>query len=173
MEIGESKPTEVPLWQRLIAGRRPKRALIRASIPVALAIILFPHVFLPVYIRGISMEPTYHDGKINMINRQAYRWSKPKRGDVVCIKASGIHLMYFKRIIGLPSETLSITNGTVYIDGRPLDEPYVRNRYPWEEPPRKLEADEYYLIGDNRGMPQEQHDKGVASADHIAGKALW
>lgn len=167
----ESLP--VPLWKRLVVGRNPKRTLIRALILAGVTYCTFRFILLPVRITGISMEPTYHDRKVNLINCLSYIGKKPQRGDVVGVKTTDTHIMYLKRIIALPGETIAIHNGTVLIDDVPLDEPYVQFRAPWEEEPKKLAGDKYFVIGDNRGMPKEQHEFGRAGADQIVGKVLW
>ncbi len=169
--VTESVP--VPLWKRLVFGRRPKRTLVRALILACTAFVTFKFILLPVRVTGISMEPTYHDRGVNLINCLSYTRHKPQRGDVVGVETTGRSIMYLKRIVGLPGETFAIHNGVVLINGAPLDEPYVRFRQPWEEPAKIMEADKYFVIGDNRGMPQEQHEHGKAKAEQIVGKVLW
>ena len=161
------------LLQRVLIGRDPKRTLVRAAITAGVAFVVFKYCLIPVRIAGESMTPAYRDRSVNCINRLAYHWRVPRRGDVVAVRTSGIHNMFFKRIIALPGETVSITNGLVHIDGQPLAEPYVKEREAWQLPPRHLEVDEYFLIGDNRGMTQERHTFGVAEAKRIVGKVLW
>ncbi|MCX6904438.1 MAG: signal peptidase I [Verrucomicrobia bacterium] len=163
----------VPLWQRLLVGRNPKRTMVRVAILAVSSFIVFKFVLLPARICGESMEPTYRDGRVNFINQLAYRWKKPRRGDVVGVMMAGKHMMLLKRIIALPGETVAIEQGTVLINGQPLDEPYVKERAPWQLSPRPLGSNEYLLIGDNRGMPQETHDFGVANANRFVGKILW
>jgi len=160
-------------WKRLVAGRNPKSTLVRAAILAVVLVVVFKFILIPVHVKGISMEPTYHDGGVNFINRLAYRWGKPRRGDVVAVRTSGISIMFLKRIIGLPGETVAISKGVVLINGASLNEPYVKSRALWEETPRTLSNDEYFLIGDNRGMPQELHEHGRAKANRLVGKALW
>ena len=160
-------------WKHLVFGRNLERTLYRALLIAVVCFIVFHYILLPVRVSGISMEPTYRDGRINLVNRLAYIRHPPRRADVVAIRASGFHLMYLKRVIALPNETFAITNGVVLINDRPLPEPYLIRPYPWNLPPRKLGSDEYYLIGDNRRMPQEYHSFGTAQADHIVGKVLW
>lgn len=169
----------VPLWRRLVFGRNPKRTLLRATVLLVAAVVVFKFVLLPVRIDGTSMEPTYHDHAINFINRLAYIGRRPRRGDVVGVRfsaphgLSSPHVMYLKRLIGLPGETVAIRRGVVFIDGQPLEEPYVRAREPWEESPRTLKAGEYFVIGDNRGMPKDLHEHGTMDANRIVGKVLW
>ena len=171
-----SDPTSAPpasLLQRILVGRNPKRTLFRALILAACAAFLFGYVLVPVRISGVSMEPTYHDGGLNLINRPLYLLREPRRGDVVAVGTTGWHIMYCKRIIALPGETLAIRRGTVFINGQPLDEPYVKARDPWEVAPVQLSGDEVFVIGDNRGMDQELHVFGKVERRKLLGPMLW
>jgi len=160
-------------WKRLVLGRRPKVTLIRAAAMLVLAVVVFKFVLIPVRVDGDSMEPTYRNGSINFINQWAYRSHPPRRGDVVAVRYAGKSIMLLKRIIALPGEEVAIVRGQVMINGRPLQEPYLKNPAPWQLPPRRLETNEYLVIGDNRTMVQSQHLFGAARADRIVGKALW
>jgi signal peptidase I len=121
------------------------------------------------------MEPTYHNGRINLINRLAYWRSEPKRGDVVGIRLAGVRVMYMKRIIGLPGERVTFKNGTVLINDRELNEPYVKYRGRWRIPELKLGADEYYVVGDNRGTAPvgHGHEGGGIDRRRIIGKVVF
>jgi signal peptidase I len=163
----------VPLWKRLVFGRRLERTLLRAAVLALVVFLVSKFMLVPVRISGESMEPTYRNGRVNCINRLAYRWSRPQRGDVVAVRLSGPHVMLFKRVVGLPGETVAIERGFVVIDGKPLSEPYVKERAAWHLSPLRLEPDEYMVIGDNRGMPQQWHTFGAAKADRIMGKVFW
>jgi signal peptidase I len=136
--------------------------------------VVFGVVLLPVRLSGISMEPTYTDGEMNFANRFAYAGRRrPARGDVVAIRMAGMSVLYVKRVIGLPRETVEITMGTVLIDGQPLIEPTVVRKAPWNVPAVTLGEDEYFVIGDNRAMSVQNHDFGRASLDRIIGKMLF
>jgi signal peptidase I len=163
----------VPLWQRLLIGRRPLVTLLRAAVLAILLVLASRYCFLPVRITGISMEPTCHDKNFTLVSRLAFKWDVPKRGDIVAIQTSGTHIMYMKRIVGMPGESISIKGGVVQINSEPLDEPYVKYRQPWQLKEMKLGDDEYLVIGDNRGMAMEQHEFGRAYRNQIVGKALW
>jgi len=156
-----------------VYGRSLKRTLLRAALLMSVAFVVFRFILIPVRIEGDSMAPTYRDGGVNFINQLAYARHPPRRGDVVGVMMAGRRVMLFKRIVALPNERFSIARGRVFIDGQPLDEPYVRERSPWEITPRTLGPDEYLLIGDNRGMDQRLHVFGAAKADRIVGKVLW
>ena len=163
----------VPRWLRIaVIGRNPKVTLIRAAVLACLCFIVFKFVLLHIRVEGISMLPTYQDGSAHYVNRLAYVWRGPQRGDVVGIRLAGIHLMYLKRIVGLPGETVAFANGHVQINGEVLDEPYEKLPCDWNRPPEKLGPDEYFVVGDNRSMPQENHTFGKVERDRIVGKTF-
>lgn len=169
-------PSQLAHWARTLAfGRDPRRTLLRIVLLVTITFLLFHYVLLLRRIESVSMLPTFREGSVHLINRLAYRFTtKPQRGDIVGIRTSGLTVMYVKRIVGLPGETLAIRDGTVLVDGQPLDEPYVRHhRKPWRMKPRRLESDQYFVVGDNRSMFQEQHEFGVVRGERIIGKVIW
>ena len=129
-------------------------------------------VLLPIAVKGPSMFPTYQTSGVNFVNRLAYRFRDPQRGDIVAIRTSGLSIMFMKRIVGLPGETVAFHNGLAVIDGHPLSEPYVKLVSDWESPPEQLGPDEYYCVGDNRSMSQEEHTQGRAHRYRIVGKIL-
>jgi signal peptidase I len=170
--------SNAPWWQVATVGRNPKKTLIRALVLALLCIVVFKWILLPVRVEGISMAPTYADRSFNFVNRAAYFSHGPRRGDVVGIRLtppdgeSSPHVMYLKRIIGLPGETVSFVKGHVMIDGQPLDEPYEKESCDWNADPVTLGPDEYFFVGDNRTMPKEEHTFGKAERSRIVGKAF-
>jgi signal peptidase I len=145
---------------------------VRIAVLVVASFVVFHFVLLPIRVKGPSMMPTYRDGGINFVNRLAYFHSDPKRGDVVAIRLAGPSVMYMKRIVGMPGETYKYHEGQLYINDRPLDEPYVKLRCDWESPPQTLGPDQYYVVGDNRSMPKELHEEGTPHRQRIVGKIL-
>ena len=133
----------------------------------------FRWVLVPIRTEGISMLPTYQSGSLKFANRLAYMSAKPERGDIVAIRLAGPHVVYVKRVIGLPGETVAFVDGQVLINGTPLQEPYVRNRRPWNLDGVTLGPREYFVVGDNRGMRIELHDLGTVRRDRIVGQMLW
>jgi len=158
---------------RLIFGENPRRTTVRILILAAVSVVTFGWILIPVRAEGISMMPTYRNGSLNLVNRLAFLVKSPERGDIVAIRLAGPHAVYIKRIVGLPGERIAIADGTVRINGRSLDEPYVRNRSGWTMAEVQLGSDEYFLIGDNRGMREEEHDFGRAHRSRIVGKVVF
>jgi len=85
----------VPRWLRIaVIGRNPKVTLARAAVLAVLCIVVFKFILLHIRVEGISMLPAYQDGSAHYVNRLAYLWHEPRRGDVVSIRLAGVHLMY-------------------------------------------------------------------------------
>lgn len=165
--------SQVPRWLRIaVIGRNPKVTLIRAAVLAVVCILGYHFTVLRIRVEGISMLPTYQDGSKHFVNRVAYLWHEPRRGDVVSIRLAGVHLMYLKRIIGLPGETVAFVNGHVLINGEVLDEPYEKLPSDWNVPPVKLGPDEFFVVGDNRSMPSQDHTFGKVERNRIVGKAI-
>jgi signal peptidase I len=163
-----------PSWlQRVLIGRNPKRTLVRIVVLVVVSFFLFRFVLVPIRVEGGSMLPTYRENGVNFVNRLAYLFHEPRRGDVVAIRLlAGAHVMYMKRIVGLPGESVAFHNGLLYINGQPVDEPYVRLSGNWEREPEPIGPDHYYVVGDNRAMPWQDHTQGRAARALIVGKLL-
>ncbi|MEI8143791.1 MAG: signal peptidase I [Candidatus Berkelbacteria bacterium] len=123
---------------------------------------------------GQSMEPNYHDKEIVLWNKAVYSKDDPQRLDVVVMQYPGnTKYRYVKRVIGLPSETLSIQGGKVYIDGKVLSERYIPFGY--ETAPDKtwkLHNDEFFLMGDNRPGSNDSRFFGPVDRRFIEGKSL-
>lgn len=178
--MGTGATASIPvLIRNVVVGRRPAWTLLRILILVAVTFVAFRYVILLRKIESTSMLPTFREGSIHVINRLAYSGNRnPQRGDIVAVRTSGVTVLYVKRIVGLPGDSLEIRNGTVLIDGQPLDEPYVSPRKrPWNWPtrpprPRKLEEGQYFIVGDNRSMAQEQHEFGIVERSRIVGKVV-
>jgi signal peptidase I len=164
-----------PAWwlRTILIGRKPGFTLVRIVVLVTTTFVVFKFVLLPpVRITGPSMLPTLRENSIHLVNRLAYLRHEPRHGDVVSIRFAGNSITYMKRIVGLPGETVAFSSGRLFVNGKPVDEPYVKSRCHWEMEPRKLGPDEYFVVGDNRSMPIEVHDLGVATRDRIVGKLL-
>ena len=159
--------------RRITLGRDPRRTLTRIAVLTVVSIITFGWLLTPVRVSGISMEPTYHDSTLNLVNRMAYRIRAPRRGDVVAIRLAGPNVLYVKRIVGLPSERVSIVDGLVEINGAPLIEPYVHQRQRWNYAEVTVGPREYFVIGDNRGMRMVDHDFGRVDARRVLGMLLF
>ena len=147
--------------------------LIRAFFVALFAYLFFGHICVPLRIKGSSMEPTYRDEGINFCYKLRYIFSEPKRYDVVAIRFAGNRVMLLKRVVALEAERVEFRDGKLIVNGEEMDEPYVRYSCNWNLPPRQVEKDCVYVVGDNRNMPIENHHFGQAPLKRIIGVPLW
>jgi signal peptidase I len=127
----------------------------------------------PIVLEGSSMAPAYNEGDRIMIRTDV---GDPKRGDVIWhLYPNNIKQTYIKRIIGLPNETIEIKNGVVFIDEKPLDEPYLdatTNQSKQTIPLRKIEPNAYFVIGDNRDNSSDSRIWGTVQKELVKG-VVW
>ncbi len=119
------------------------------------------------------MEPTYLDGGFNFCWKLRYLYSRPQRHDVVTVRFAGNRVMLLKRIVALEGEVLEFRSGKLFVNGRPIDEPYVSLPCDWNLTPRVVERGSVYVAGDNRSMGIESHYLGQTSIRRIVGVPLW
>lgn len=141
-------------WKGLVFGRNPRRTFWRIVALVAVSVVAFRIVFMPIRVQGTSMEPNYEHGSLHLVNRLAYvNGLKPERGDVVSIRVNrGRRLLLMKRVVGLPGERVTVVGGLIAINGSLLKEPYVKWEpdVDWERGELVLGPDSYFVAGDNR-----------------------
>ena len=133
-------------------------------------------VFLskPYVIKGLSMYPTLITGDHVLFNRLSYAANKPGRGDIVIIdKIIGKKRSLVKRIIGLPTETIKIDSGIIYINGRELVEKNVTLTFDdavcseeWH-----LGQKEYFVLGDTRSISEDSRMFGPIAGEDIKSRA--
>ena len=150
-----------------------RRFLIRVFLVGLFAYLFFGQLCIPFTIQGISMEPTYHNRGVNFCWRLPYLFSQPRRFDVVTIRLAGNRVMLLKRVVAQEGEQVEFRGGRLLVDGKELEEPYVRYPCQWNLSPRRVEKDCVYVVGDNRNMPIENHHFGQTLKSRIVGVPLW
>lgn len=163
------------------------RPIIREILQVVLlALVVFfaLHFLIQNFrIEGTSMEPNLHNGQYVLVNKTAYWFgSNPSRGDVIVFQSpdqapNQTPNDLIKRVIGMPGDTVEVKrDGTVYVDGEILEEPYLSSNISglfgtWVIPP-----DEYFVMGDNRGVSNDSRAIGTIPRENIIGKTwliIW
>jgi len=130
--------------------------------------------------------PTLHSWESKLLPIDPIR-----RGDILVFKyPEEPDRDFIKRVIGLPGETLELRNKKVYINGKPLEESYVRFLYPASDSkpgdadftsfdvrenygPVTVPPDHYFMMGDNRDNSQDSRYWGFMPRDYVKGKALF
>mgnify|MGYP000238683920 CR=1 FL=1 len=134
-----------------------------------LFIVLLVNLFLPrYYVEGRSMEPNFHERDMLLTSAIDVMTDSLQRGAVVVLSSPVDGIMVLKRIIGMPGDTVEIRDGTVYINGVALDEPYINER-PNYSGEWTLGADEYFVLGDNRNRSYDSADYGPVPRANIRG----
>jgi len=135
-------------------------------------------LFQPFIVSGESMVPSFQSGDYLIVDEISYRFSDPKRGDVVVFNwPKDRSQRFIKRIIGLPGETVNIANGQVQIikDGEEiiLNENYLpQNLKTYGDITITLNTNEYFVMGDNREYSYDSRAWGAISRKDIIGKAF-
>ncbi len=150
-----------------------KGFFIRIFLIAVASYLFFSYICLPLQIKGNSMEPTYPSRGINFCWRLRYLFSTPRRHDVVVVRFAGSKVMLLKRVVGLEGERVEFRDGKLFVNGSPLEEPYVRNPCNWNLSPRTVDNNSVYVVGDNRNMPIENHYFGQTTMKRIMGSPLW
>ena len=156
--------------------------LIYVAVVVGATFLIIHFVGQRTYVSGSSMENTLSDGDNLIVDKITYRFSDPQRFDIIVFPFRYEDRVYYiKRIIGLPGETVQITDGDIYIDGEILQESYGREVIKdsgLATEPIVLGEDEYFVLGDNRNDSTDSRDPsvGVIHRDEIIGRAwlrIW
>lgn len=143
---------------------------------VVISIVLFLGINLVtarIRIESVSMENTLHPGNAVLVNRLAYRFNLPSRGDIIVFEPPfESPEPYIKRVIGLPGDQISIQDGVVSINGTQMQEPYIRER-PAARGTWTVPEDTVFVMGDNRNNSSDSRSWGPVPLKNIIGKALF
>lgn len=196
---GESRPGDASSGRR-----RAKKRSFWAELPglllTALVIAVLIKTFLvqPFWIPSESMLDTIHVNDRVMVNKLAFRFGEPQRGDIVVFRdpaepeeeesipeavvrsvmeAIGIrtrgHEDLIKRVIGLPGDTITISENQVHVDGVALTEPYLDDEVLMPDAgPFTVGADEVFVMGDNREFSFDSRRFGNIDYDDLVGRAF-
>lgn len=135
-------------------------------------------VFFPAAVDGKSMSPTFATGDRGIV----LKLKTPERFDIVTLDSHDAEeKIYIKRVIGLPGETVSYTNGVLTVDGKRYDEPYLDRQLVFDADgvsltgdwTVKVPKDSYYVLGDNRGNSRDSRTIGPIAKKDIDGVFVW
>ncbi len=146
-----------------------KKKIVREAmsyILIILFVVLFRSFILtPVKVKGPSMLPTLKEKDVLILNKLKKNY---KRGDVAVIKRKSTNEEIIKRIIAIPKDTIEIKSGNIYINSKKIKETYKKGAT-GNYPLTKLEDNEYFVLGDNRGVSMDSRLIGPVTKKEIKG----
>lgn len=136
---------------------------------IIIAVILIrTFIITPVRVDGASMDQTLEDGQILLL----YKLANIDYGDIVVLDEEKEGEIIIKRIIGMPGDTVSIRDNTIYVNGEEVEEDYAYGETSdYEE--ITLDDDEYFILGDNRPISKDSRYFGPVKEDEIIGKVIF
>lgn len=161
------------------------RKFLRENLPIAivaviLAFLIRSYVAEPRFIPSDSMVPTLAVGDRLLVEKVSYRLHPPQKGDIIVfeppasLQKQGFAKddAFIKRIIGLPGQVITVRAGKVYVDDKPLDEPYIAEAPNYVLPILQIPANSYFVMGDNRNNSNDSHVWGFLPRQNIIGRAI-
>ena len=140
-----------------------------------LAVVLYfaiDAVFARVRVVNISMQPTFYEGDVLLVNKLAYKFGTMHTGDVVIFhNPNYLEEDYIKRLIGKPGDTVRVAGGIVSVNGFSLEEPYIAEP-PYYSGEWVVPQNSIFVLGDNRNSSSDSHSWGFVPVEDLVGKAL-
>ena len=148
---------------------------------ISLIIVIPIRIFIaqPFIVKGASMEPNFYDGEYLIVDQLSFRFRGPERGEVIILRYPNNHkVFYIKRVVGLPGETVILSDGKVRVrrgDGpeETLGEQYLSSSI--VTAPNSvvtLKDRQYFVLGDNRTNSSDSRVWGVLDDEFVVGRAL-
>lgn len=166
-----------------------------------IVMLLNTKVFATTQVRQSSMQDTLIEGQHLLVERVSYVFKNPSHGDIIVFiessnpknyieeikifltdvkevfkpvsEKSNIRLV--KRIIGIPGDEVNIKDGSVFINGKKMDEPYTKGETSTMDMkfPVKVPAGKYFVMGDNREVSKDSRSFGFIERSRIEGRAVF
>jgi signal peptidase I len=161
--------------ESLVSEKRAR--LIREVVEtIAVTLLIFIVIRFAVQsfrVDGPSMQPGLYTNEYVLVNKAAYLFSAPQRGDVIVFHFPlNTSEDFIKRIVGVPGDTIETTSTEVIVDGQVLREPYISQPFNFVSQNLKLGPDEFFVMGDNRDNSLDSRTWGPLDKSYIIGKAV-
>jgi signal peptidase I len=148
------------------------RELIGAAV-VGIVIFMLLRLVVGGYsVASNSMSPSLNPGERVLVNKLAFKYSEPDRGEIVFYKSPDADTDQLQRVIGLPGDIIEVKDGVVYANKVPLREPYVKNPPRYTILPYQVPAGTYFILGDNRSNRDDSSIGWTVPREKILGR-VW
>ncbi len=157
------------------AARRPRPvgARVLPSLAKVSALWLFAYTFVFNFsvVRGSSMAPGILDGDRIVVDHVTHRIAGLHRGDIIVLRYPvDPSIDYIKRVVGLPGDEVRIDGGSVWVNGDPIEEPYVERADVNDHVRVRVRPGHCYVLGDNRPRSSDSREFGQVPLDSIRGR---
>ena len=146
---------------------------IRIGVIAAATVLVCLFILRPMVIHGESMMPTYSKHGFTFGFLPYFKMYDPQRQQIVILSHAGFNTFLLKRVLAFPGETVEIRNGVLYVNGKALDEPYVKYPCDWNFSRHEVPSGKIFVLGDNRSMPIQNHMGGMIDRSRLAGIPIW
>lgn len=183
MEYKEKELASPSVAGRL--GNQVRENLQILAIALSLALLIRIFVAEPRYIPSDSMLPTLQVGDRLIVEKISYRFHPPALGDIIVfeppsqlqtqlqLEGYAKDQAFIKRVIGESKQLVSVKNGKVYINQKPLEENYLADPPDYNWGPKQVPENELFVMGDNRNNSRDSHIWGFLPKQNVIGRAFF
>lgn len=147
----------------------------------AIFAIIYLFIAQPHKVSGSSMIPNFTNGDYILTDKISYRFSPPKKGDVIVLKnPRNEEVDFIKRIVATPGDSLKVSDNSVFVNGQKLPESYLptgtntrAGSFLLEGSEIKVGPDQYFVFGDNRDHSSDSREWGSITKEEIVGKVFF
>ena len=155
--VGKKEAPKRPLWREILSW------VLTLESAVVIALLIRTFLFIPVMVKGESMQNTLMNKEIVLATKPEYLRGNFNRGDIViCKYPDRGSTLFVKRLVGLPGDTLEIREGVLYVNGEAVDESGIDmySQSTASMSPLTLGEDQFFVMGDNRGNSNDSRRVG-------------
>lgn len=162
------------------AGKALRETVETIAVAVVLALVIRTWVVEPYVVDGYSMENTLHNQERLLVNKFWWHVSPLRYGDIVVFQPPipGQKEDFVKRVIATGGQTISMQDGNVYINGRRMPQPFLRDggastKDHWTMAALKVPQGDIFVLGDNRAHSEDSRFFGLVHLSEVRGVAFW
>ena len=154
--------------------RQGAREILTTVLP-ALLLALLVNMFVGEAVAiedGPSMQPNLYRGDRMLTEKISYQLHPPRRGDVVIVDRPGNEVTLVKRVVAIGGERVKVRNGHTFINGQPIEEPWVTHFGGPDYGPEVVPEDHVFILGDNRAVSRDSRAIGPVPVDSVRGRVV-